>query len=355
MKATHYRQPVYWGLLHGVNDAAAGYLLASYTLTHDYSSSFYWLSAYAILGFGGQVPVGFWLDKTRQLGLSVRLCFLLLPLVLLVSFLSPEAAIVLAGAASAFVHVTGGVICLQASGDRNGPVGLFTAPGVLGLTLGSLLGDTGFLLPLILLGGVALLGGLIAREPAPVYQPAEKKKGELDAHDGIMLLILLFMCFRSFLFDVVNYIGHQYEEGLLCLGLGAFAGKIIGGFVADKIGTRRFVYISLVSALLLFQFGKENLWMLTAGIACLQSSVPLTLLLLSRQLPGLPATATAFSLGLSVAFAGLPLYLVTDKAVFREAFSRPYLVLPFFATLLLLAALGPARRFFRSRMVPQKA
>lgn len=340
MKNRISAQPLYWGLLHGINDAAAGCLLAAYTLTHNYNDSFYWLSAYAIIGFGGQVPVGFWLDKTRQMGVSVRLSFFFLTAALMLSFLSPEAAIIGAGLASAFVHVTGGVICLQTSGDRNGPVGVFTAPGVLGLTLGSLLAHTGWLLPVILLGAVFVMATLLARQTPPVYQPSEKKQGELDAHDGIMLLILLFMCFRSFLFDVVNYIGQEYEEGLLCLGLGAFAGKIIGGFLADKIGTRRFVYLTLVSALLLFQFGRENLWMLTAGIACLQSSVPVTLLLLSRQLSGMPATATAFSLGLSVALAGLPLYLVTDKSLFREAVGRPGVVIPFFGMLLLLAALG---------------
>lgn len=46
-------QPLYWGLLHGVNDMLAGFLLATYTLSQDYKSSFLYISLYAILAFGG--------------------------------------------------------------------------------------------------------------------------------------------------------------------------------------------------------------------------------------------------------------------------------------------------------------
>ncbi|HRF16911.1 MAG TPA: hypothetical protein PK977_02035, partial [Chitinophagaceae bacterium] len=69
MNLTHNRnlQPAYWGLLHGINDLAAGFLLAAYTLTHGYSDSFLFISIYAILGFGGQLPVGFWLDKQKDI------------------------------------------------------------------------------------------------------------------------------------------------------------------------------------------------------------------------------------------------------------------------------------------------
>ena len=342
MNLTHNRnlQPAYWGLLHGINDLAAGFLLAAYTLTHGYNDSFLFISIYAILGFGGQLPVGFLLDKHKDIVLFAKISVTLLPLTLLFFFLSVEAAIICSGMASAFVHVTGGTICLQVHENKSGPLGLFTAPGVLGLTIGGLLGEAGYLLPVVLLFAVMLVTIAIFRRPLPVYQSPEKKESELDSHDLVMLLLLLFMCFRSFLFDVVNYIAENYENGLLYIGISAFLGKMIGGFVADKAGIRKFIYGTLVAALILFQFGKTNIYMLCTGIALLQSSVPVTLLMMSRSLPFHPATATAFSLGSSIVLAGLPLFLVNDKGLIYDAFSVNWLTAILFLILLLFWWVG---------------
>ncbi len=335
MNLTHNRnlQPAYWGLLHGINDLAAGFLLAAYTLTHGYSDSFLFISIYAILGFGGQLPVGFWLDKQKDISLFAKLSVALLPLSLLFFFVSIEVAIICSGMASAFVHVTGGTICLQVHENKSGPLGLFTAPGVLGLTIGSLLGEAGYALPVVLILATSFVTIAIFRQSLPVYKKPEKKESELDSHDLVMLLLLLFMCFRSFLFDVVNYVAENYEDGLIYIGVSAFLGKMIGGFVADKAGIRKFIYGTLVAALILFQFGKTNIYMLCAGIALLQSSVPLTLLLMSRSLSHHPAVATAFSLGIPVALAGLPLYLVSDKRIIHDGFEQPVLAILFFIVL----------------------
>lgn len=317
------RQPLFWGLLHGVNDLAAGFLLAAYTLTHGYNNSFLFISIYAILAFGGQLPVGFWLDKQKNIKLSAKMAVGFLPLSLLCLFISPEAAIICSGIASAFVHVTGGAICLQVHENKTGPLGLFTAPGVLGLTVGGLLGNAGFILPFILLLASLLIAIFIFSNTIPGYRTPDKKESELDSHDLLMLLILLFMCFRSFLFDVVNYVAENYEDGLLYVGVSAFIGKIIGGFLADRMDLKRFIYVTLLIALCLFQFGRENIYMLCGGIVCLQSSVPVTLLMMSRSLPFHPATASAFSLGTSIMLAGLPLFLVSEKNIIFKFFNAP--------------------------------
>lgn len=328
-------QPVYWGLLHGVNDLAAGFLLAAYTLNHGYNESFLFISIYAILGFGGQLPVGFWLDKKKDIPLFAKLSILLLFFTIPCFFISIKTAIICSGLASAFVHVTGGAICLQVHENKSGPLGLFTAPGVLGLTIGGLLGEAGYWLPFMLLLAFVLIAFIIFSKPLPIYQSPAKKENELDNHDLLMLLILLFMCFRSFLFDVVNYVAEYYEDGLLYIGVSAFIGKIIGGFVADKVGIKRFIYFTLLLSLLLFQFGKQNIYMLCAGIACLQSSVPVTLLMMGRTLPFHPATASAFSLGTSIVLAGLPLFLVSDKKIIFDFFNSSA-IMPFIYILLFL-------------------
>jgi MFS transporter, FSR family, fosmidomycin resistance protein len=228
------------------------------------------------------------------------------------------------------VHVTGGAICLQVHEDKAGPLGLFTAPGVLGLTAGGLLGNTGMVIPLLVITAALLLAVIISRSTLPQYLPVAEKKSELDNHDFVMLAILLLMCFRSFLFDVVNYVGENYENGILYIGISAFAGKIAGGFVADRIGAKKFIYVTLFLALLLFQIGKNDIIALCGGIACLQSSVPLTLLMMGRSLPMHPATASAFSLGVSIVLAGLPLYLLADKQPLYRSFGNPLITGVFF-------------------------
>ncbi len=326
-------QPVLWGLMHGLNDYAAGFMLAHYTFTHHYSQSFMLIVLYSIIGFGGQLPVGFWVDHKKQLRPFAAIAVFCLLLSMLVYFIDGYTAIILSGIASAFVHVTGGAVCLQINNNKTGPLALFTAPGVLGLTLGGVLGKFSVYSLWFAVAAVLLVAFLMAAKPLPQYQPQQKNQSELDPHDWLMLGILLFMCFRSFIFDVVNHVAQQYPNGVLIIGLSAFAGKIMGGFVADKIGWKKFVYITLPVALLLFQFGKENIYALAFGIACLQSSVPVTLLLMSSSLQYYPATATALSVGTSIAFAGLPLFLVSDAKNITGSFNNTWITAMVFIAL----------------------
>jgi len=351
MSAFKNKQPLLWGILHGLNDFAAGFMLANYTLTHNNNDAFLFIVIYSIIGFGGQLPVGFWLDYKKQIKPFASASLILLPLAVMAYFISAEAGIVMSGFASAFVHVTGGAVCLQVHENKSGPLALFTAPGVLGLTLGGLLGQYGTW-QLAIIGALILpVAFLIIKTKLPDYQQQQNKGSELDAHDWLMLSILLIMCFRSFIFDVINRVAHDFDNGILIIGIAAFAGKIIGGFVADKIGWKKFVYISLPLALLLFQFGKENIYALAFGIACLQSSVPITLLLMARSLPQYPATATALSLGTSIALAGLPLYMMPDQRLVNDFFSDPFVSAGVFVFLLLCWFFAD-RLFFRKKFTP---
>lgn len=329
-------QPVLWGLLHGVNDFAAGFMLAHYTFHHTYSNSFLLIVIYSIIGFGGQLPVGFWLDYKKQLKPFAIASLVLLPCAVISYFFDAATGIICSGIASALVHVTGGAICLQEHQNKTGPLALFTAPGVLGLTIGGILGKSSVYSLWFAVAAVLIIAFFILKNNLPQYYAKEKKESELDAHDLIMLGILLVMCFRSFIFDVINNVAQHYPDGLFIIGVSAFAGKILGGFIADKIGWKKFVYITLPLALLFFQLGKDNIYALAFGIACLQSSVPITLLLMSKSLPLYPATATALSLGTSVAIAGLPIYVISENKLIQEGFNNNRLTALLFSSLLVI-------------------
>ncbi len=333
--APRYQQPLLWGILHGINDFTAGYMLSAYAYTQPADTAFLLVIIYSILGFGGQLPAGFAVDKYKRLKPFAQASTGLLLMAILLYFISPAVGIVMSGLASALVHVTGGAVCLQVHEEKNSPLALFTAPGVLGLTLGGLAGTIGPSVLFISLAGVLVISVLIFTRGLPAWCPPQKKESVLDMHDWIMLGLLLVMCFRSFLFDVINQVAHLHQDGLVIIGISAFAGKLVGGAVADRIGWKTYTYICLPLALLLFQFGKENIYALGFGIASLQSSVPITLLLMSRSLPLYPGTATALSLGTSVALAGLPLYMVDRKETILHWFGSNWISAIYFGLLLI--------------------
>ena len=301
--------PFYWGIMHGVNDWVAGYLLARYTINASSHDSFFALCIYAVLAFGGQLPVGIWLDRNRDIKSFGIVSVFLLLVVCILSFINPLLAIIIAGIASAGVHVVGGCVCLIVNKDKITPLGIFTAPGIAGLTIGGFLGAINpnwIMLPFV----IALFSLiLIVRNGFPVYLLSKCKNDKaIDKHDMLMILLLLFMCFRSLLFDLLNNFSQSMEYGFLVAGMSAFFGKIIGAFIADRIGWKRWVYISLAIAMISLQLGHDNIYEMAVGIACLQSSVPITLQLMYNSMPSYPATASALSLGTVVALAGLPLY-----------------------------------------------
>ena len=313
----HLRQPLLWGLLHGINDWVAGYMLATFTLNSSSKDGILMLIVYAILGFGGQLPVGMWLDASRSYKSFSRASFSLLILSSLAWVINPYAGIIVAGFSSAFVHVTGGAICLVNADNKVGPLGLFTAPGVLGLALGSASSSLSSYWLLLPVTAVIVIGYFLwQKQDATAFQASSQaSKPLLDGHDWLMLGILLTVTLRSLVYDIIQQVGHQWQYGLLVIGISAFAGKILGGFIADKIGWKTWVYISLPLAFLLLQFGRENIYMLGFGIACLQSSVPISLLLMRQSMPQFPGVSSAMVLGVGIALAGLPMYLVNHNSV----------------------------------------
>lgn len=308
------RLPILWGLLHGINDWVAGFMLATFTLYHNQKEGMLMLIVYAIIGFGGQLPVGMWLDATRSFKMFSKAALLLLLLSPAAWFINPYAGIIVAGFSSAFVHVTGGAVCLESSHNKVGPLGLFTAPGVLGLALGSASASFSQYWLLVPVAAVLLISWFLLQQKSDVtFVSTQPSKPLLDSHDWIMLGILLTVTLRSLVYDIIQQVGQHWQQGLLVIGISAFLGKIIGGFAADKVGWKTWVYITLPLAFVLLQFGRDNIYMLGFGIACLQSSVPISLLLMRQSLPLYPGVSSAMVLGVGIALAGLPMYVIEQR------------------------------------------
>jgi MFS transporter, FSR family, fosmidomycin resistance protein len=315
--------PLLWGMLHGINDWVAGYLLATFSIASNTQQGMLLLIVYAIIGFGGQLPVGMLLDGSKQFALFSKISIALLLATPLFWFFNPYLGIIVAGFSSAFVHVTGGAICLNANNNKVGPLGIFTAPGVLGLALGTAAANIAVYWLLVPVLAIMLIGYFILRVKAPVFIATNQaSKPILDNHDFIMIGILLTVTFRSLIYDIMQQLGQHFQQGILVIGISAFLGKIIGGFIADKIGWKTWVYISLPLAIIFLQMGHQNIYMLGFGVACLQSSVPISLLLMAQVLPTYKGVATAMVLGVGVALAGLPMYIFNVNHISTFIFSQ---------------------------------
>ena len=94
---------------------------------------------------------------------------------------------------------------------------------------------------------------------------------------------------------------------------------------SDKVGWKLWIKITLPLAFILLQLGVNNVYILGFGIACLQSSVPISLMLIQKTLPNMPATATSLSLGTSIALAGLPLFLLKNNTIVQYWFMNKWL------------------------------
>jgi hypothetical protein len=63
-----------------------------------------------------------------------------------------------------------------------------------------------------------------------------------------------------------------------------------------------------------------------------------------------PATATALSLGTSIALAGLPLYMISEKKILLSGFNNPWITAIIFVLLFICWIL--ADKMLRKKLIP---
>lgn len=314
-----------FGLLHFLNDFLAGYLLAVCSQQKSWEVASLYVMIYGILAFGGQLLVAIGLDNWRRLRFFVQLSLGFLAFAAISFYLNIGIAIVLSGIASAFIHVSGGTAVVLQQARSPQTAGIFAAPGVLGLIAGGIMGNYGgWLYVPMLLAGVLLVTMAINRYELPSYptEPLDNKnqtpKIQLHQHDALMLLLLLAIAMRSMLWNVAHLIAQKNELWLWSIAWAAFAGKLLGGWIAQRSNWRLYVLISSTFAAILLSLGSDNLYLLCLGVASLQSSVPVAWIMLQQYLPNNQAAGVAISLGVAIILSGLPMYLTNFSTLITQ-------------------------------------
>ena len=271
---------------------------------------------YDIVAFTLQLPIGIALDQLDKNSHAALLSYALVGAGVILS-LVPIAllewpAILLLAIGNALFHSAGGLSVLNISQKHAGPSGIFIATGAIGVFLGTQSAQMGRLqiaFSLLVLLFLCALITLVVQKVNKKYWNVHNVSfdiSELSFNTLLAIALLsLVVALRGYAGMVMAF-PWKSEMLLLVLSiLGVFAGKALGGVVADRIGFRTTAIFSLIVAATLFAPSWEIPVMGLMGIFFFNFTMSITLASLANILPN--AKGTAFGLAsFSLAVGALP-------------------------------------------------
>ena len=271
---------------------------------------------YDIVAFTLQLPIGIALDQLDKNSYAALLSYALVGAGVILS-LVPIAllewpAILLLAIGNALFHSAGGLSVLNISQKHAGPLGIFIATGAIGVFLGTQSAQMGRLqiaFSLLVLLFLCALITLVVQKVNKKYWNVYNVSFDIPRLSSNTLLAIallsLVVALRSYVGMVMAF-PWKSEMLLLVLSiLGVFAGKALGGVVADRIGFRTTAIFSLIVAATLFVPSWEIPVMGLLGVFFFNFTMSITLASLANILPN--AKGTAFGLAsFSLAVGALP-------------------------------------------------
>ncbi len=337
------------GVLHAFVDAATVTVLFRATTVHGLGPGtvFVAVLGYDLVAFGLQPLLGWAQDRwaTPRTAMVAGLGFTLGSIVVLeavswtgrmtagavsLATAGSAAAVILAGLGNAAFHLGAGAQVLRQGLSRAAPVGLLVAPGALGLALGVWFGKQPSAGPAWLIGLPVLVAvGVVVALRVPQWSPSVVSAGDgpllgvsqeprarrrattgsgpaaTSFACGALALLMTSIAVRSL---VGGSASRGYGAGgwlLVGIPLVAFAGKALGGILADKFGWLPTTVTALLASAPLLAFTYPHPTMLLAGLLVFQMTMPVTLVAIARLMPD--RLATGFGLTcLALIVGGLP-------------------------------------------------
>jgi MFS transporter, FSR family, fosmidomycin resistance protein len=288
---------VLYAVAHGAVDAACvGTLWSAYhggSLSSRAAWSAFFL--YNLLAFAVQPLVGLGADRlggarsvatAGALATAAAVAVAALPHAIFV-------AIGIMGLGNAVFHVGGGILSLKAAPDRATPVGVFVAPGAVGVLAGTLVGRAGGPVWLFALALLPLAVGVLAL-PAPQFagaRVASRPAGGAARAVGvnievIVLLLLLVIAVRAYAGMAVVMPWKSDMSLLVALTTGVVLGKTLGGVLADLFGWRVVGVSALLISIPLLALGPSAASAGIAGAFVFNMTMPVTLVAVAHALRG---------------------------------------------------------------------
>lgn len=295
-----------YSILHMFVDGICAFAMFGHFVTD--SSGYEFFLIYNFCAFALQMPLGAMLDylyMQRKANAGRIFALLGVTLTVLGAWIHP----VVLGIGNALFHIGAGV-CVIREDDANGwqgqALGVFVAPGALGLFLGTQLSkgmNNGFLIFLTCLSIVMLTFLKNQKKDIQISSKDEESNGK----NGLLISCFLVVILRSYIGMAVTF---PWKTTVFAGTLAVFSvvlGKMAGGVLAARFGTKRTVVGSLVSATICYLFS-ANMVMGILALFLFNMTMPITLYLLVKnwkELPGFSFGLLTF--GLFLGF--LPVYL----------------------------------------------
>lgn len=292
---------VAYGIAHFFVDFICAWAMFGSFLSGD--GAYLNILVYNFCAFALQMPLGTLLDLARSKAgerLKDWLALLWSGMGVLLTVAGAVTGPALLGIGNALFHVGGGldVTVLDFSKCRGGrDLGVFVAPGAVGLYLGTQLGKTGSgYLTLVLAGAIlAVLMCILILNKRSASHPAafSSEKGETAKLPMLILCCFAVVILRSWTGFEASF---DWKSGAVLGGLAVLAvasGKAVGGFLAARFGPGKTVSVTLLLAAVCFLLGGEPVFGL-AALLLFNMSMPVTLYLLAKHMPEL----MGFSFGL---------------------------------------------------------
>jgi MFS transporter, FSR family, fosmidomycin resistance protein len=296
--------PVAYGIMHALIDlSTAGLLFAAIRHHHFIPQQQYFLIfLYNFLAFAMQPIFGFLTDRMKAPKITTLSGIVMVTISFAFFHSSPVAAIVMASIGNALFHIGGGVINLFVTPGRAVSLGIFIAPGDLGLWAGIYLGNNGFFtMPLMaLLLALSAFAVFFINSPE-TYGDLEKIRIESQRPRAGLALLWLSVVVRTLVNTTGGYTLGKSPLSFGVLSAAAFFGKGIGGFVSDKFGWTGASVTALLISCPLIAFTDGNLFTGASGMLLLNIVMPLSATAMAGVIPKHP--------GLSMGLYCLALFL----------------------------------------------
>jgi len=198
----------------------------------------------------------------------------------------PLGAIILVGCGNAFYHVGGGSIALNVTPKKAAAPGIYVAPGALGLFAGTLAGKYGHftaLVPVVLIA-LLVMGSYAIDLPQMDY--AKVKARNQPRFWLVLSALLLAIAIRSLVGLAVVLPWRSNIALAVVLVFSVFAGKALGGLLADRFGWTKVAVGSLVVSTPLLVLYPHVATLAILGMFLFNFTMPITLTALSNLLPG---------------------------------------------------------------------
>lgn len=303
MATKYWQRLLFLAFGHGLNDFIAGYMLGSLLyISKGLTDAAIGFVIYNLLAFGGQFFAAKLLQKNISIKFFIAAAALANVAALFLFQIIPQASLILTGCASAIYHVAGGTACMK--DYRATQIGVFAAPGIAGLAIAGYLAymrvDVWNYLSVVAIVFVAACC-IIHFPKGQEKQVSETKREQIiDRHDVLMILLLGIISLRSAVWNIFQIVHESDYMSLLAIAGSAFVGKILGGWISDRIGWRLYSFLSLTIAAPLITFFKEEIILFCIGIGLLQSAIPANTAMLIAYYKGQKEKGIAFSFGTAI-------------------------------------------------------